>query len=91
MMTTAEFRRDGFLVSTVREFQETETFTFVLEALTSDGPLKRKEVGNAERILGRVEGYEECLDRLRSLGVYQAHVRIENEQVTDLEEQEEKG
>jgi hypothetical protein len=89
--STAQFRANSGLVKSMREITEMEAFQIALEVLANESPLKRKEQGDANRVLGRVEGYDECLTKLRRLSTYTARPNIDNPDVVEIEQEKQYG
>ncbi len=86
-MKRTEFTRNHSLVTGLREILESEVFKAAQEVLQAEGPLKKREQGNADRILGRVEGYDDYASKLAELAHYSNPQNLLNEQVVDLEEE----
>lgn len=88
-MTSTEFRANSTLVSGLRELLSSETFLIAISILENEGPLKqRAKDADANRVLGRIEGFDEYATRLKRLALYTSQTNIDNDAVTPTEEEE---
>jgi hypothetical protein len=69
----------------MREILSGEIFQIALAVLEVESPLKKNLPGEANRILGRIEGYDESLTKLKTLGEYSSRVNIDNDEVIEGE------
>lgn len=88
-MTSAQFRSNPALVKSLREIFEMEAFQIAVEVLNNEGPIKQKQEGDASRILGRAEGYDDYASKLKRLSSYVTRPNIDNPAVTDEPEKKE--
>jgi hypothetical protein len=84
-MTLAQFKSNDANVKFMRELLEQPPFQEFLQVCEDSSPLKRREFGDANRILGRIEGYDELLGKIKKAGLYPVDTNIES----DLEKEEE--
>lgn len=84
--STAKFRGNPGLVESLKEIFKMEAFQIALEVLSNESPIKQRQEGDASRLLGRIEGYDECMSKLKRLASYTARPNIDNQEVIDVEE-----
>lgn len=84
-MTLAQFKSKDANVKFMRELLEKEEFQEFLQACEDSSPLKRRDQGDPNRILGRIEGYDELLGKIKRSDVRPTNMNVDN----DLSEKEE--
>ena len=88
-MKRSEFMSNSTLVGGLREILEGEIFKTAQEILKAEGPLKKRDSNaNSDRILGRIEGFDEYESKLADLANYLPQKNVLNDEVVDTDEDE---
>lgn len=81
-MTSKEFRNNQTLVGGMRETLTSEFFQIALQTLIEEGPLSQPDENlSAERKLGRIEGADDVIRRMKQLATYNRQVVVDNPEV----------
>jgi hypothetical protein len=66
----------------MRDTLNAEFFQIALQTLVEEGPLRANDEGlSAERKLGRIEGADDVLRRLKELATYTRQTNVDNPEV----------
>jgi hypothetical protein len=81
-MTSKEFRSNQTLVGGMRGILNEEFFQIALQTLVEEGPLSQPDENlSADRKLGRIEGADDVLRRMKRLASYNRELNVDNPKV----------
>jgi hypothetical protein len=90
MSLRGDFKRNPMLVDGVRAFLASETFAEAKKVLEAEGPLRKRDPAiSADRMLGRIEGYDDYASNLASLATHAPQGNLINQEVVDTDQEKE--